>query len=280
MTVTQHFTHADDLIAIWWQYAQSFLSPEAEQPGPMCKALVADEHAMRMITVACPMNLLMEYRVYDVHSLEALLERSHRTSLTGEETVCLLTAWLGSAPSFTWTDTISRTEPTMQQIHVWLFLSKVPARPARRNTQFRAGVRPAAPNTTESRPPSVAHQAQPVQGLSHRYSPMPGHQQLDAPALRTEVPAIRRAQRTRMKPTMSVASLWCPVVFTVHTVGYAPAAHASDWTCTTPSRATTVSTTHIGCCLQRSRTEAMMRRSSASRCTTRSRATAAPKYAL
>ena len=87
MTVAQQFTHADDLIAIWRHYVQSVLQPPDGEADPACKALVADEHTMRMITVACPMTLLMEYRIYDIHSLEQLLETGHRTALTGEETV-------------------------------------------------------------------------------------------------------------------------------------------------------------------------------------------------
>jgi hypothetical protein len=87
MSVTQQFTRADDLIAIWRQYVQSMLTPAAGAEDPASKALVADEHAMRMITIACPMAVLMKYRVYDIHALDVLLEKSHRTPLTGVETV-------------------------------------------------------------------------------------------------------------------------------------------------------------------------------------------------
>ena len=88
MTVAPTFTQSDDLIAIWRQYAQAFLSSGANEPSTVCKSLVADEHAMRMITIACPMNFLMEHRVYDVHSLEGLLDGSKQAALTGEESVC------------------------------------------------------------------------------------------------------------------------------------------------------------------------------------------------
>jgi hypothetical protein len=88
MTLSQQtFTHPDDLIAIWRHYVQSVLTSADEDADPACKALVADEHAMRMITIACPMTLLMEYRIYDIHSLGSLLDTVHRTELTGEETV-------------------------------------------------------------------------------------------------------------------------------------------------------------------------------------------------
>jgi hypothetical protein len=66
---------------------QSVLTPADENSDPTCKALVADDHAMRMITIACPMTLLMEYRIYDIHSLGHILDNAHRTALTGEETV-------------------------------------------------------------------------------------------------------------------------------------------------------------------------------------------------
>lgn len=87
MTAPQQFTHSDDLIAIWRHYVQTVLTPPEGEADPACKALVADDNAMRMLTVACPMTLLMEYRIYDIHSLEQLLETGHRTALSGEETV-------------------------------------------------------------------------------------------------------------------------------------------------------------------------------------------------
>lgn len=90
MTVNQQFTLSDDLIAIWRHYVKAMLSPAAGAQDPASKALVADEQSMRMITIACPMAVLMEHRVYDIHSLETLLERSHRTPLTGSETVRVL----------------------------------------------------------------------------------------------------------------------------------------------------------------------------------------------
>lgn len=87
MTTGQQFTLSDDLIAIWRQYVNAMLSPAPGAQDPPSKALVADEQSMRMITIACPMAVLMEHRVYDIHSIESLLERSHRTAMTGSETV-------------------------------------------------------------------------------------------------------------------------------------------------------------------------------------------------
>ena len=90
MTTPQQFTHADDLIAVWRHYIQSVLAPPDGEADPACKALVADDNAMRALTVACPMTLLMEHRIYDIHSLEQLLDAGHRSALTGEETVRFL----------------------------------------------------------------------------------------------------------------------------------------------------------------------------------------------
>jgi hypothetical protein len=85
---TSQFTQPDDLIAIWRHYVHVLLTPAEGEDDPASKSLVADEQAMRMITLACPMTFLTEYRVYDVRSLEQLVESSepHRGG-TGIETV-------------------------------------------------------------------------------------------------------------------------------------------------------------------------------------------------
>lgn len=86
---TSQFTQGDDLIAIWRHYVHVLLSPAAGEDDPASKALVADEQAMRMITLACPMTFLTEYRVYDVRSLEQMVDALEPQSRgTGRETVC------------------------------------------------------------------------------------------------------------------------------------------------------------------------------------------------
>ena len=85
------FTQPDDLIAIWRHYVDVLLSPVDGEDDPASKALVADEQAMRMITLTCPMTFLTEYRVYDIRSLENLVDSAEaRKAGTGQETVCKL----------------------------------------------------------------------------------------------------------------------------------------------------------------------------------------------
>jgi hypothetical protein len=88
MTTTSQFTQPDDLIAIWRHCIHTLLSPPDGEDDPAAKALVADEQAMRMITLACPMTFLTEYRVYDVRSLEQMVDAYEPLGTrTGSETV-------------------------------------------------------------------------------------------------------------------------------------------------------------------------------------------------
>eukprot|EP00892_Ulva_mutabilis_P005884 jgi/Ulvmu1/3668/UM017_0082.1 len=85
------FTQPDDLIAIWRHYVDVLLSPADGEDDPASKALVADEQAMRMITLTCPMTFLTEYRVYDIRSLERLVDSAEaRKAGTGQETAYIL----------------------------------------------------------------------------------------------------------------------------------------------------------------------------------------------
>lgn len=85
---TSQFSQPDDLIAIWRHYVHLLLSPGEGEEDPAAKALVADEQAMRMITLACPMTFLTEYRVYDVRSLEQMVDAFEpQGTRTGNETV-------------------------------------------------------------------------------------------------------------------------------------------------------------------------------------------------
>lgn len=85
---TSQFGQPDDLIGIWRHYVHTLLSPADGEEDPAAKALVADEQAMRMITLACPMTFLTEYRVYDVRSLEQMVDAlDPQGSRIGNETV-------------------------------------------------------------------------------------------------------------------------------------------------------------------------------------------------
>jgi hypothetical protein len=82
------FTLSDDLITIWRHYVHTLLTPSQGEEDPSSKALVADDQSLRMITLACPMTYLMEYRVYDVRSLEKIVDpHDSLTSATAYETV-------------------------------------------------------------------------------------------------------------------------------------------------------------------------------------------------
>lgn len=91
--VNGQFTQPDDLIALWRHYVDVLLSPADGEEDPASKALVADEQAMRMITLTCPMTFLTEYRVYDIRSLERLVDSAEaREAGSGHETVCAHTS--------------------------------------------------------------------------------------------------------------------------------------------------------------------------------------------
>lgn len=96
---TSQFTQPDDLIAIWRHCVHTLLSPADGEEDPASKALVADDQAMRMITLACPMTFLTEYRVYDVRSLEQMVDSFEpQGARSGSETVCFTNERLQHGP--------------------------------------------------------------------------------------------------------------------------------------------------------------------------------------